>query len=105
MYVEDEVGVNSRLLHGHVKGQGFQQSGQPQEGALSAGHELEQGEFDTLRDSTYAVVYGHLELRKIKILVVVRIEDVVKTTGMGTISIVTQEEFGEEGQSQALGTQ
>lgn len=104
MYVEDEVGVNSRLLHG-VKGQGFQQSEQQTEGALSAGHELEQGESDTLRVSTYAIVYGHLELRKIKILVVVRIEDVGKTTGTGTISIVTREEFGEEGQSQALGTQ
>lgn len=78
---------------------------QQQEGTLSTGHELEQGEFDTLGDSNYVIVYGHLELRKIKILVVARIEDVVKTTGMGTISTVTQEDFGEKGQHQALGTQ
>lgn len=54
--MEDEVGVNSRLLHWHEKGQGFQQSEQQQEGALSAGYELEQGEFDTLGDSTYVIV-------------------------------------------------
>lgn len=69
---------------------------------LSTGHK--QGEFDTLGVSTYVIVYGHQELRKIKILAVVRIEDVIKTTGMGTISTVTQEEFGEEGQNQALET-
>lgn len=44
-------------------------------------------------DSTYVIVYGHLELRKIKIL------------GLRTyshISTVTQEELGEEGQNQTV---